>query len=96
MHVITRRRLVEFWEVHPEAQQALDGWYTYVKKARWSSIVDVRKDYPHADPVDTFTIFNVCGNKYRLVTAIHYNRQKVYIRHVMTHAEYDKGKWRTP
>jgi mRNA interferase HigB len=44
--------------------------------------------------VDDLTIFNIGGNKYRLITSIHYNRQKVYVRHVLTHAEYDEGKWK--
>jgi mRNA interferase HigB len=56
--------------------------------------MDVRKTYPHADAVGEFTIFNIGGNKYRLATSIHYRTGKVYIRHVMTHAEYSRGDWK--
>lgn len=51
--------------------------------------------FPHADKVGKFTVFNVGGNKVRLIAAIHYNRGKIYIRHVLTHREYDKGAWKS-
>ena len=56
--------------------------------------IEARNDFPHADPVDEFTVFNIGGNKYRLVTAINYQYQMVYIRHILTHAEYSRGKWK--
>ena len=62
--------------------------------AVWQSFADVRAVYAKADQVGQFTVFNVGGNKYRLLAAIHYNRAKVYVRHVLTHAEYDRGEWK--
>ena len=74
-------------------------WYAVTKAARWSTFADLRRTFGHADLVkvasgNTVTVFNVGGNNYRLVCAIHYNRQTVYVLRVMTHAEYDRGKWK--
>jgi mRNA interferase HigB len=64
------------------------------KHAVWRHPVDVRASFPHADTVGLFTVFNIGGNKYRLVSAIKYRWQVVYIRNILTHAEYDEGKWK--
>ncbi len=95
MHVITRRRLVEFAKVHPDARTPLQHWFAIVRKTAYESFAGLRVTFPSADQVGRFTVFNIGGNKFRLITAIHYNRQKIYIRHVLTHAEYDRGTWRT-
>jgi mRNA interferase HigB len=79
---------------HPDAASSLDSWFTITDGADWKSIVDVRKTYPHADAVGTCTIFNIKGNKYRLITKIEYTKQTVQIKKVLTHAEYDKEKWK--
>lgn len=94
MHVISRRMLREFWEVHPRAKKPLDGWYRAAKKAEWESFADIRAAFPAADQVGKFTVFDIGGNKYRLVVVVHFNRGKLFIRRVMTHAEYDEGKWK--
>ena len=60
------------------------------KKANWENLVDTRADFPHADLAGVCTIFNISGNKYRLITKIYYPNKKVLIRFVLTHAEYDK------
>jgi len=59
----------------------------------FGSFAELRRVFSSADQVGKFTIFNIGGNKYRLIAAIHYNRKKVYIRHILTHAEYDLGRW---
>lgn len=94
MHVITRKRLNEFAAKHLETKTALGKWYQLIKKIDFSSFAELRAIFPSADQVGKLTVFNVGGNKVRLVTAIHYNRKKVYIRAVLTHEEYDKGKWK--
>ncbi|MDE0025901.1 MAG: type II toxin-antitoxin system HigB family toxin [Spirochaetaceae bacterium] len=94
MHVITRRRLTEFARHHPECASSLDGWYQIVKHGTFASLADVRRVIPSADRVGRYTVFNIGGNKARLIAAIHYNRGKVYIRHILTHAEYDRGSWK--
>ena len=94
MHVITRRRLLEFSKIHSGAQEPLDRWYRIVKQTTFESFSDLRKTFPGVDQVGPLTVFNIGGNKYRLIVAIHYNRKIIYIRDILTHREYDKGKWK--
>jgi mRNA interferase HigB len=65
-----------------------------MRKRRFASRAELRETFPHADQVGKFTVFNIGGNKVRLIAAVHYNRNKIYIRHVLTHQEYDIGKWK--
>jgi mRNA interferase HigB len=94
MHVITRKRLNEFAKKYPETQTALVQWYDNIKQNNFSSFIELKKMFPSADQVDKLTVFNIGGNKVRLIAAIHYNRKKVYIRAVLTHQEYDQNKWK--
>jgi mRNA interferase HigB len=91
MHVITRKRLNEFAQKHPEARSSLAHWYGIVRKNRFASFARLRQI---PDRVGKFTVFNVGGNKVRLIAALHYNRNKIYIRQVLTHEEYNAGKWK--
>lgn len=95
MHIITRKRLMEFERTHPDARAPLNAWSTIVRKTDYTSFADLRATFPSADQVGRFTVFNIGGNKFRPIAAIHYNRKKLYVRHVLTHAEYDQGAWRT-
>ena len=90
MHVISRKALVEFWMVHPPAKGPMAAWYKVMHGATFANFASVRSVFNSADKVDRFTVFNVGGEGYRVVTAIHFNRQKLYIRHVFTHAEYER------
>lgn len=94
MHIITRKRLNEFAARHPETRSALQHWYREMKQRNFKSFVEVRTVFPAADQVGKLTVFNIGGNKARLVAALHYNRRRVYIRAVLTHAEYDAGTWK--
>lgn len=94
MHIITRSRLLEFWEKHPDSETSLRLWYKLTVTANWKKFVEVREIFSAADQVENFTIFNIGGNKYRLVALIDYTSQKVFIRHILTHAEYDKNDWK--
>ena len=94
MHVITRKRLNEFSEVHPTARSALAHWYQIMKRTDFESFAALRQTFPSADQVGGLTVFNIGGNKARLVAAIHCNRRKVYIRAILTHKEYDQEKWK--
>lgn len=94
MHVITRKRLNEFSARFPDTHNALADWYRLMKQKNFSTIEDIRRIFPTADKVGKLTVFNIGGNKVRLVAAIHYNRRKIYIRAVLTHKEYDAGKWK--
>ena len=94
MHVIAKPALVEFWSIHPDAENPLQAWYCTMESEVFSDFNDLRATFASADYVDGLTVFNIGGNKYRLIAAIHYNRYKVYIRAVLTHAEYDRGDWK--
>ncbi|HMC66075.1 MAG TPA: type II toxin-antitoxin system HigB family toxin [Gemmataceae bacterium] len=94
MHVISRKRLRQFWELHPAAEEPLRAWHQAARREIWQNFAEVRVRFPHADRVGRFTVFNIGGNKYRLVTVIHHNRGKVFVRQVLTHKEYDLGKWK--
>ena len=98
MHVITPRRCREFWAVHPDAEAALRAWLRSTQAADWGSIAEVKADFPAADAVPlagrpTATIFNIGGNKYRLAALVLYRSGRVYVKRIMTHAEYDKNHW---
>jgi mRNA interferase HigB len=95
LHVISKKRLQQFWGVHPEAEKALANWFRVARKAEWRTFREVRSTYPSADQVGQFVVFNIGGNKYRLIAEIYYPGLKLLVRHVLTHAEYDKGKWKT-
>ncbi|MCK5855434.1 MAG: type II toxin-antitoxin system HigB family toxin [Sulfurovaceae bacterium] len=95
MHIITRKRLLDFSEEHENTSTALDVWYRIVKNTEISNFSELRAIFPSADKVGNLTVFNISGNKIRLITAIHYNTQNLYIRHVFTHKEYDKEKWKS-
>lgn len=94
MHIITRRRLNEFAEKFPETKNALADWYRLMKQNNFDSVAEVKAIFPSADKVGRLTVFNIGGNKVRLIAAIHYNRKKIYIRAVLTHKEYDEGRWK--
>ncbi len=85
MHIITRKRLNEFAEKHPDTKNALADWYRLMKQNDFDSIAEIREIFSSADKVGKLTVFNIGGNKVRLIAAIHYNRNKIYIRAVLTH-----------
>jgi mRNA interferase HigB len=94
MRVISRRALVDFARHHAVSAAALDAWYRIAKVARWRSLVDVQRTYASAEAVGDLTVFNVKGNTYRLIARIRYDLQILYVRAVLTHAQYDKGDWK--
>lgn len=83
-----------FKRQHPDAHSRLNAWFTIASKADWKHIAEVKQTYPHADAVGTCTVFNVKGNHYRLIAIIDYRAQIIYIKKVLTHAEYNKEKWK--
>lgn len=95
MHIISRKMLREFWQRHPDSETALARWFKIVRLSEFDSFQDLRAVFPSADKVGDLVVFNIGGNKYRLITAVHFNRGKVYIRHVLTHEEYSKGTWKS-
>lgn len=94
MHVISRKKLREFWEQHADSYDALDNWYKAASKAQWFNLAQVQAIYSTAEAVGNFTVFNIKGNKYRLVVDIVYAEATIFIKYVLTHAEYNKDKWK--
>ena len=94
MNTISYKKIREFVALHPNSESSLSSWYKIAKKAEWQNIAEVRESYPHADKVGRFIIFNISGNNYRLIAEIHFESKLVLIRHILTHAEYDKDKWK--
>jgi mRNA interferase HigB len=94
MRVISYRRLREFSDRHADCRDALDNWYKIAIKATWSNLVEVQAVFPKAEAVGNFTVFNIKGNKYRLTVSIDYQKQLIYIKYVLTHADYDKENWK--
>jgi mRNA interferase HigB len=94
MHIITKRRLADFWGKHPQAKTSLMLWYKLASVAESPNLIELREIFPSADPVANFTVFNIGGNKYRLIALVDYFRQKIFIRHILTHAEYDQDNWK--
>lgn len=97
MHVITEKRLNRAAREYPDAARELAAWHKVVKLARWRTLMEVRQTFKDADGVRQYVVFNIRGNRYRLVTIIHYSRERqgrlteghIYIRSFLTHKQYD-------
>lgn len=94
MHVIAKPALVEFWSRHPGAGKPLQTWYRIMESEVFADFNHLRATFASADYVEGLTVFNIGGNKYRLIASIHYNRRKVFIRAVLTHEAYNRSNWK--
>jgi mRNA interferase HigB len=95
MYIISRKALRSFWERYPYSESSLTRWYKIVEQSTFNSFAELRTTFPSADLVGEWVVFNIGGNKYRLVASIHFNQSKVYLRHMLTHNEYNQGNWKT-
>ncbi len=95
MHVISRKALQEFSLKHPQSEIPLDSWYRVAKQAQWHNLAEVKETYSSADLVDKYIVFNIKGNDYRLIVSMNFRNQTIFIKYILTHADYDKGKWKT-
>lgn len=102
MHVVTRKHLLEAEEQYQDAAKEIRAWYRVANEARWRNFIEVRQVFKDADDVNGYVIFNIRQNRYRLVTIIHYSREKedrttvghIYIRSFLTHRQYDnRANW---
>jgi len=90
LRVIAKKILREFWEKHSDSEDQLKTWCKEASKAKWTSPNDIKKEYPKASILKPGrVVFNICGNKYRLIARINYMRQWVFIRFIGTHKDYD-------
>jgi mRNA interferase HigB len=100
LHIISRKKLLEADRENPGLGLAplLDGWYRAAKSARWKNLEEIRQTYAHADGVPVgdkvYTVFNIRGNHFRLITEIFFEDQTILVRHVLTHEEYAKESWK--
>ena len=99
MRIISKARLREFWDEHPQARGPLEKWYHVARQAFWKNFMEVRQCLGTVDAArvasgHTVTIFDVGGNNYRLIAAIHYQRQTLYLLRVLTHSQYDTNQWK--
>ena len=90
MRVISNRRLVDFAALHPDATVALKVWRKCVESNPIAHFANLKALFRSVDRVDKFCVFDICGNRYRLIAAVHFDRQMLFVRHLFTHAEYDR------
>jgi mRNA interferase HigB len=94
MHVITRKRIQEAKKIFPESASALDGWYRIISKNKFGSFAELKALFNSVDKVGKFHVFDIGGNKVRLIAVIHFNRQRIYVRQILDHKNYDQEKWK--
>jgi mRNA interferase HigB len=94
MRIIAKSRLIALAAAHGDCVEQVAAWYAIASKATWHNLSEVRRTFAHADAVGEKTVFNSKGNTYRLIVYIHYDTGIVYIKDILTHAEYDKGLWK--
>lgn len=92
MRLISNKALRDFAKRHPVAQAPLQGWRRIVERGRFRNFAELKRVFNSVDKAGDYFVFNVAGNSYRVIAAIHFNTQILYVRAVMTHAEY--AKWR--
>lgn len=91
MRVVAKKILREFWEKHTDAEEQLKTWYKEASKASWNTPADIKKEYTRASILKGGrVVFDICGNKYRLVVDINYFRKWIFIRFIGTHTDYNK------
>lgn len=96
VHVISYKAIREFKAVHPDAGPSLDNWYRVAGVCKWKSFAEVKQVLATADWVKPYVVFNIAGNKYRLISEFNFRSQTLFIRHILTHREYEEDRWKQP
>jgi mRNA interferase HigB len=94
LRVISHRAIVDFGRTHTDSLAPLNAWYHTTLRAEWRNFAELREVFPHADQVDRCTVFNIGGNKYRLIARVNYETQKAFVLKILTHPEYTRGAWK--
>lgn len=94
MNVVSKRGLFERAAKYADAKSALQVWFDAAVEAEWNTLEDVRKSFPATDMLGDLAIFNIRGNRYRLIVRMVFRYKRVYIKEFLTHAEYDRGGWK--
>ena len=92
--MISVRAVRDFGKAHPVSVASLSNWLKTTQAAKWQIFVELRADFGSADQVGRRTVFNIGGNKYRMITRVNYRSKRVFVLHIMKHAEYAKGEWK--
>jgi mRNA interferase HigB len=90
VHVISKKALETSWLKHPVATAPLETWYRILRGSNFENFLQIKRALNSADYVPPYVVFDLGGNNFRVISVIHFNRQKLYIREVLTHAEYDR------
>ncbi len=98
MHVISQKALWKFAKEHADAATSLRAWFKLARHGRFNNLAELKRTFAGVDVVPVkghdLYVFNIGGNKYRLVTAIHFNAARLFVRHILTHSEYDTDRWK--
>ncbi|QQS42553.1 MAG: type II toxin-antitoxin system HigB family toxin [Acidobacteriota bacterium] len=94
MNIIGKPKIEAFCSKNDQARSALDRWFELTEEAEWRHLADIRKTFSHCDKVGSCYVFNVAGNKYRLIANVQFQASLVVVRRILTHAEYDLDKWK--
>jgi mRNA interferase HigB len=94
MHLISITNLREDAARYPDAEEPLKNWFKTVENADWPNLNALQQSFSDAESVGNFTVFNIKGNHYRLIVGIDYQRQVIYYKYFLTHADYSKDKWK--
>ena len=94
VHVVSQKRIREAVTRHPRHESALLAWYRLVKTGTFENFAALRSTFPGVDKAGRFVVFNIAGNNLRIVSAVHFDRGRIYIRDILTHSEYDEEKWK--
>ena len=96
MRVVSRKAIREATAEHSEWGASLNAWYKITEKADWQSFADVRRSWKNSDVVGRFVVFDISHNRCRLIATIKYKWRMVYVRRILSHAEYDDAEWQKP
>jgi mRNA interferase HigB len=94
VRIIAKKRLMALAQAHGDCVKQVEDWYAVARKATWHNLTEVRQTFRDTDVVGNRTVFNIKGNAYRLIVEMHYDIGVIYIKHLLTHAEYDRGTWK--
>lgn len=94
VHIVSYKAIRLFCARYPEAKAPLDRWYEVTEGALWANFVDVRQTFNTADFVAPHVVFDIGGNKFRLIAEINFRKKALFVRHIMTHKEYERGVWK--
>ena len=92
MRVISNKALADFSAIYPPAEEQLQAWHKIAESRAFANFAEIKATFNAVDKVDIYYVFDIGGNKYCIIAAIHFDQQKLFVRHVFTHKEYDKWK----